>query len=87
MSVDYTICVGTVGSGIWRSPDGGNAWTRITPTRFPEATARALAVNPRDPHIVYAGTDTGVYRSEDGGGRLGTTRFSYELPGYLVPGY
>jgi len=69
MGKDFTICVGTIGSGIWRSPDGGETWTRVRPSRYPENDVRALAVHPRDPHIVYAGTDSGVYRSEDGGAR------------------
>jgi photosystem II stability/assembly factor-like uncharacterized protein len=67
MSQDFTICVGTIGSGIWRSPDGGETWTRIRPRRYPESDIRALAVHPREPHIVYAGTDSGVYRSTDRG--------------------
>src|SRR5213594_4933326 len=67
MGKDVTICVGTIGSGIWRSPDGGETWTRVRPSRYPENDVRALAVHPRDPHIVYAGTDSGVYRSEDRG--------------------
>ena len=67
MSTDYTICVGTIGSGIWRSPDGGATWTRVRPSHYPESDVRALAVHPREPHIVYAGTDSGVYRSEDRG--------------------
>jgi len=67
MSNDFTICVGTIGSGIWRSPDGGETWTRVRPSRYPENDVRALAVHPRAPHRVYAGTDSGVYRSEDGG--------------------
>ena len=69
MRKDVTICVGTIGSGIWRSPDGGETWTRVRPSRYPENDVRALAVHPRAPHIVYAGTDSGVYRSEDRGTR------------------
>jgi|RhiMetdeSRZDD1v2_1073273.scaffolds.fasta_scaffold108580_3 photosystem II stability/assembly factor-like uncharacterized protein len=69
MSNAFTICVGTIGSGIWRSPDGGETWSRIRPSRYPENDVRALAVHPRDPHIVYAGTDSGVYRSDDRGAR------------------
>jgi photosystem II stability/assembly factor-like uncharacterized protein len=69
MSNDFTICVGTIGSGIWRSPDGGETWSRVRPSRYPENDVRALAVHPRASHIVYAGTDSGVYRSEDRGAR------------------
>src|SRR6266436_4481846 len=69
MGKDFTICVGTIGSGIWRSPDGGETWTRVRPSRYPENAVRALAVHPRAPHIVYAGTDSGVYRSADRGAR------------------
>src|SRR6267142_4561832 len=67
MEKDVTICVGTIGSGIWRSPDGGETWSRVRPSRYPENDVRALAVHPRAPHRVYAGTDSGVYRSEDCG--------------------
>src|SRR2546425_3590119 len=67
MRNDFTICVGTIGSGIWRSPDGGEAWSRVRPSRYPENDVRALVVHPRAPHRVYAGTDSGVYRSEDRG--------------------
>ena len=69
MGKDFTICVGTIGSGIWRSPDGGETWSRVRPSRYPENDVRALAVHPREPHIVYAGTDSGVYRSADRGAR------------------
>ena len=67
MGKEYTICVGTVGSGIWRSPDGGDSWDRVKPSRYPENDTRALAVHPQEPNIVYAGTNSGVYRSEDRG--------------------
>src|SRR6185436_12020398 len=43
------------GVGIWTplGPDGGHVW--------------ALAVDPADPDIVYAGTVLGVFKSTDGG--------------------
>src|SRR3989442_13643856 len=68
MSNDFTICVGTIGSGIWRSPDGGETWTRVRPSRYPENDVRALAGHPPAPHIVYPGTDPGGYRGEGPGG-------------------
>ena len=67
MGKDFTICVGTIGGGIWRSPDGGDSWNRVRTEHALEYDARALAVHPREPNIVYAGTDSGVYRSEDRG--------------------
>ena len=67
MIKDVTICVGTVGAGIWRSPDGGGSWERVRPSRYPENDVRALAVHPQEPNVLYAGTDSGIYRSEDRG--------------------
>ena len=29
MAGNYTICVGTIGSGLWLSPDGGDSWQRV----------------------------------------------------------
>ena len=29
MPGNYTICVGTIGSGLWLSPDGGDSWQRV----------------------------------------------------------
>ncbi len=29
MTGNFTICVGTVGSGAWTSPDGGESWRRV----------------------------------------------------------
>ena len=56
-----------VHSGLFRLPDDGEEWERIE-RGLPEMPAvRALAVHPRDPEIVYAGTQAGLYRSGDRG--------------------
>ena len=46
MSQNMTICVGTLGQGIWRSTDGGDNWGRVTNGVYEEAAVRALAVHP-----------------------------------------
>lgn len=64
-----TICVGTVGSGVHVSRDGGGRFKQIfKPVPF-EGNVRALRVDPTDPLTIWAGTDAGLYRSVDGGNR------------------
>ena len=65
MPSNVTICVGTLGQGIWRSIDGGENWLRVRQGLYGESAVRALAVHPTDSNVVYAGVDDGVYRSED----------------------
>jgi photosystem II stability/assembly factor-like uncharacterized protein len=69
MAGDYTICVGTIGAAVWQSPDGGESWKRIHhPFPLPmENDIRALAVDPNNPKRLLAGSDTGLYSSEDRG--------------------
>jgi photosystem II stability/assembly factor-like uncharacterized protein len=67
MAKDFTICVGTIGTGLWQSSDGGETWRFVYKGLWLESRIFSLAVHPRDPRIVYAGTDDGVYRSEDRG--------------------
>jgi photosystem II stability/assembly factor-like uncharacterized protein len=63
------------GSGLYRSDDGGNHWTEITPAAnkgFPEKPFGRIAVTvaPSDSKIVYAfveSTKSALYRSDDGG--------------------
>jgi photosystem II stability/assembly factor-like uncharacterized protein len=67
MARDYTIGVGAVGGGLSFSHDGGDTWQRI---RFPlpsECNVRALRVYPDNAQRILAGTDVGLYRSEDNG--------------------
>lgn len=59
--------VGTVGEGVWRSTDGGATWNRSSKGMFVECDVRALAVDPRRPNVLYAGTNEGVYRTENAG--------------------
>src|SRR3989442_12123626 len=75
MTKQATICVGTLGQGIWRSSDGGDTWLRVRHGLYSESAVRALAVHPRDSRILYCGADSGMYRSEGKGehwGRLGS---------------
>jgi photosystem II stability/assembly factor-like uncharacterized protein len=59
----HTLYTGTEG-GIFKSSDAGAHWT---PTGFSEGST-ALAVDPRDPAKLFAGTlQMGVFQSRDGG--------------------
>ena len=61
--------VATAGQGILRSSDDGATWHRLGLREAIEfdGTVRALAVDPKDPTRVYAGADSGVCVSADGG--------------------
>jgi len=67
MAQDFTLCVGTVGGGLSCSPDGGQTWNRIRNPIPSECNVRALSVYPDNPHRILAGTDVGLFRSDDAG--------------------
>lgn len=56
-------------TGLFRSEDGGLTWTAIELPVLPHAPdVMAIAVQPRDPAVLYVGThEAGVLRSVDGG--------------------
>ncbi len=61
-----TLYIGGPG-GVWKSPDSGQTWTAIN-TGLASLNIRALAMSPRDSHLLYAGTNgSGLYRSTDAG--------------------
>ena len=67
MAKDFSICVGTVGTGAWYSPDGGETWRRVGTGLWGESRVFGMTVHPREPQIIYAGADDGIYRSRDRG--------------------
>src|SRR5436190_11774612 len=64
---NFTICVGTVGTGAWVSPDGGESWRQVRTGLWSESRVFGFAVHPNQPRTILAGADDGVYQSEDGG--------------------
>lgn len=72
MRNDFTICAGTVGSGIWYSTDSGERWhkSRMELPFFAEIgdiRALAMAVSPHHPHRIVAGSEIGLHLSDDRG--------------------
>jgi len=67
MAGNFTICVGTVGTGLWVSPDGGDSWRRVRDGLSNESRVYGLAVHPAEPRTVFAGAEDGLYQSRDGG--------------------
>ena len=62
------ILVGTIGQSILATEDGEN-WSRLGPRQgfHSDAVVRALVNHAAEPEVLWAGTDQGVLRSEDGG--------------------
>ena len=69
MPVDYNICLGTAGWGVWHSPDSGKSWTRHRKPFPLNSRMQALVVHPTDAQTIYAAGDTGVFRSTDAGAK------------------
>ena len=64
----HRLYVGTIGEGLWRSTDNGESFVRAADGMFVECHVRALAVHPRDPRVLYLGSEQGLLRSSDGAG-------------------
>ena len=71
----WTFRSGGLGSGIFKSTDGGDHWTEFTPANAKGLPAKpygriALAVSPAKPQVVYAmieSAKSALFRSDDGG--------------------
>ena len=55
--------------GLFRRSPGDGEWQPLTAGLPEHVEARALAVHPREPDVMYAGTQDGPYRTTDGGER------------------
>lgn len=49
---------GSVSGGIWRTNDGGQSWTNLTPD-LPNLSTASMAMAPSDLDVIYAGTGEG----------------------------
>lgn len=74
---NQTIYVGGAQGGVWKSTDNGANWTPLTDTQSSLAMG-AIAVDPKNPNVIYAGTGessscglcyygAGLLKSTDGG--------------------
>lgn len=59
--------IGAASGGVWKSTDGGVAWTPIFDDQ-PVAGIGALAVNQQNPDILWVGTGEGNPRNSENGG-------------------
>jgi len=54
--------------GVYRSTDGGQQWERISPLGHAEIKdIESIAVDPKNPNVVYAGTWHLAWKTDDGG--------------------
>jgi photosystem II stability/assembly factor-like uncharacterized protein len=67
MAEKTVIYVGAEASGLYRMEAGTNQWQALTNGMPPAPQARAIAIHPQHPEVVFVGTQRGVYRSRDGG--------------------
>ncbi len=49
-----------------KTADGGKTWTRLS-EGMTTTDVRGVAIDPSSPKILFAGTDEGIFRSDDGG--------------------
>jgi hypothetical protein len=64
--VVYVAFGGYARGNLWATRDGGATWSDLSDT-LPTTPVRAVAVHPRHPEFVYAGTEVGLFASEDSG--------------------
>jgi photosystem II stability/assembly factor-like uncharacterized protein len=62
----HRIYVGTIGNGLWRSTDGGETFRRASDGMFVECHVRALVVDPRNPRVMFLGSEQGLFRTGNG---------------------
>jgi photosystem II stability/assembly factor-like uncharacterized protein len=94
----YTYVGGGPGSGLWKSTDGGDSWTKLTEGLPKEDVGRiGLDVSRSNPNIVYAtietkvtgngassgNTEASIYRSDDYGASWQKMGTGFSYPWYM----
>ena len=62
----YVMFGGFSADNLWRTPDGGATWSSVT-GQLPQAPIETLAIHSKNSKWLYAGTEVGLFTSEDGG--------------------
>ncbi|MGH9835086.1 MAG: hypothetical protein ACRD9Y_18860 [Blastocatellia bacterium] len=99
---NQTVYVGGAQGGVWRSTDNGANWTPLTDGQ-PSLAVGAIAIDPNNPNVIYAGTGessgcalcyygAGLLKSTDGGATwtqiVGpTTTVEPRVPAFLNVGF
>src|SRR5688500_18239041 len=71
----YSTNVKHLQGGLFRTSPGKREWQPLTRGLPEQVEARAFAVDPRDPNVVFVGTQDGPYRTTDGGEHWERTGF------------
>jgi photosystem II stability/assembly factor-like uncharacterized protein len=80
MARDYSICLGKAGWGVWHSPDAGKSWLRHR-APFPlNSRIQALVAHPTEARTIFAGGDTGLFVSQNGGAKWERVASQEALP-------
>jgi photosystem II stability/assembly factor-like uncharacterized protein len=59
---------GTFGAAVFKSTDGGGAWTNVSRGLLPTGEVSDIEVDPTNPDVVYAAVGNhGIFKSTDGG--------------------
>ena len=56
-----------MGNGIWKSLDGGENWIRSNEGMPNDTSVHSLHIHSKDSNLVIAGTETGLYKTKNGG--------------------
>lgn len=67
-AVPSILYVGTFSDGVYRTTDAGRSWLLINAgMRDYVSVVNSVVIDPNNPHILYAGTTMGSYKSVDNG--------------------
>jgi len=62
------VFAGTLSNGIYKSTDRGLTWISTSSSNIANLSVYALAFDPKNAGILFAGTDSGLFKSTTGGG-------------------